>query len=770
MTRTTDPSRSGLAWLSHAALILLLALVVSRAITMEFPRDPFPVTPGGEAIPRGVSAAAGALLDWLCIVPALLILTRRLLDRSYRLNGYLSFIPLILLSIWSLCSIGWSDDRFIAAIGISHWWAGIAILFAASQLVRSWRQLRIIAAVICGLLFIFIAQGLIYQYQDLPLLQETWQKDRQQVLAQRGWSEDSFSARQFEQRILSGNMSGFSASPNTFAAALMMAMVVTLGAVTQRFIQNRRDAAILVPLAGFAVGWWLIHFTQSKAGLLTPAIALIVLLLLIKSRTWLRQHIKAVFWCATALILLGFTAVIAHGIYHGSLPTDSMNFRWRYWVGSWHLFENYPITGVGWNNFGDHYLRYRLPVAAEEIKDPHNLFVRMATELGIVGLALCFAWLLWLAWEMVRPTQSTSLFGDTLENTATNLGNTPSAPHTSTPDIHEQMRHSPLRILSLIGVLMIVLNILATIDFAQGPAYLVTELLRRFLFLCAFFLGSIITLSQSLHDENIDTRPAPWILYAAALAGGLFLIHNLIDFSMFDTSPGAMLLFTLITGVSIAGSFIGRPLHQNGSKHPASSLAGWAVLPAVAAWVAIIALFVSPLLQANAAAERGDNAIRASRFSTATREYLDAAESSPLANEDYFMRAAAASIRSGQSIPQISQIFSQAIAANKASAVNHAQRARFLLSLPDRKNYQKQIVDDFTTATQNDPIEVSLHIEFASALALLDQPAAALDQYRLAIHYNDLLPPDEPKRLTREQLQQVDDTMQQLQKPDSTQP
>ncbi len=39
--------------------------------------------------------------------------------------------------------------------------------------------------------------------------------------------------------------------------------------------------------------------------------------------------------------------------------------------------------GVGLNNFGYYYTHYKWPSAPEDVKDPHNIFVRIAAELGV---------------------------------------------------------------------------------------------------------------------------------------------------------------------------------------------------------------------------------------------------------------------------------------------------------------------------------------------------------------------------------------------------
>ena len=58
------------------------------------------------------------------------------------------------------------------------------------------------------------------------------------------------------------------------------------------------------------------------------------------------------------------------------------------------MFWRHPIIGVGWDNFYLHYLRDRLPVASEEIRDPHNFIIRFFVELGAIGGILMLAWLI----------------------------------------------------------------------------------------------------------------------------------------------------------------------------------------------------------------------------------------------------------------------------------------------------------------------------------------------------------------------------------------
>src|SRR6185295_6404764 len=140
--------------------------------------------------------------------------------------------------------------------------------------------------------------------------------------------------------------------------------------------------AIAAPLPLAAV---VIYFTHSKAAFVSPVIAAICLGIIATARPRLARRHAIVFAATIVLILAAAGLLIGYGRSHGNLHNDSLNFRWRYWVGSARLIAHHPLLGVGWNNFGDQYLAFREPIASEEIKDPHDLFVRIIAELGIVG-------------------------------------------------------------------------------------------------------------------------------------------------------------------------------------------------------------------------------------------------------------------------------------------------------------------------------------------------------------------------------------------------
>ena len=137
--------------------------------------------------------------------------------------------------------------------------------------------------------------------------------------------------------------------------------------------------------------------------MITPILGVGVIALAWFYREFLARHARRIFWGGLGLLVVLSILIVLHGRHHNSLFIETLTFRWNYWVGSAHIVRDHPLLGVGLENFGLYYLAARLPHAAEEIKDPHNLVVRFAVELGIIGAMLCVTWLVWLAWQLTRP-------------------------------------------------------------------------------------------------------------------------------------------------------------------------------------------------------------------------------------------------------------------------------------------------------------------------------------------------------------------------------
>jgi O-antigen ligase len=82
-------------------------------------------------------------------------------------------------------------------------------------------------------------------------------------------------------------------------------------------------------------------------------------------------------------------------------PGSTTFFRLKVWQSGWEMLQDYPLTGVGLDNFLYAYrTRYILPDAWQEpnLSHPHNLILDFGTRLGVGGI-LIVIWLLWQFWS-----------------------------------------------------------------------------------------------------------------------------------------------------------------------------------------------------------------------------------------------------------------------------------------------------------------------------------------------------------------------------------
>lgn len=712
---------------------LALALVIARGTMQEFLREPFDMQPGADAAPSAPGPAASIGLDLLCCVPAMLVLARRLIDKTRALRSPRGFIPLALLSGWMLLSACWAADKLGTLVTACHWAAAVAMLWAMVQLVRDWVKLRLVAAIVFGLLPIYVIQGLNYKFIELPDLIKNFSENKEKYLKEHGFQEDSFAAKQFADKIKLGEMFGYESSPNTFGAVLSLLIVVGGGVVIQRVAERENsggqtargtslDPGVVAVGIAIGMGLWIMAYTRSRTAFATPVIAIVLLLGVWRFRGAMGRRSKAFYVAGVLSFALVAAAVIGHGIAHGSLVHSSLTFRWHYWVGSVGIFREHPWLGVGWNNFGLHYLAHRLPMAPEEVKDPHNFLMRFFIELGLIGGLLVVAWQLRLWWELTRPI---------------------------VPSVDAERNQKNPGVIGFVAMVSgggVLLSTLISVDFSMGAVEL--EVMRRLLFVGAMIVVSSLAALRTLHSQEADERPAPWILYPILVGIGVFLIHNLIDFSLFEIGP--MMVFAVLVGSALGVR------QGNVAPSPASSKGvGIAFAVAMVLWLAAALLLWGPVLAAERSAAAADEAIRTNRIPLATPFLEEANREAWHLNADYAYRAAAFAPAS-----RWNDLIDEAIRENPREEKYYRFRANGRMAglNPDATKVRA----DYEMAAALDPNNVQLHREYAAVLEKLGDAGGARKQYAEALRYNGLLNWDEKKRLRWEEVEEIEKRIREL--------
>ena len=717
--------------LTQIAFVLALGLVLARATMADFSRS------RGEPIlseaPRAAGAATGMGLDLLCCLPALLVLARRVMDRGYVLRWSWAVAPMALLAGWGVLSVFWSADKFAALCAGFHLIAATGLLWAGVQLVRSWLRLRMVAAIVFGLLLAYFMHSLFFKLVDVPSTKNYFDEHRMEILKERG-IDDPFAIKQFENKVMSGELMGFFTSANSMAAVVVVLLVISMGLGAQRILDDPKDAAgTLLLVIAVGLGGWMIFAAQSKTAAMTPVMAVGAVAAAWRWRKAMARRSKQVYWMGLGVAALGVMAVVGHGLFHGGLPGASLTFRWNYWVGAMRIFRGHPVLGVGLDNFGLHYLGVRLPVASEEVKDPHNFLVKYLTELGVVGLVFCVVWVGRLGWELTRPV-------------------TPAA-------VPPAKAGSPLpcagpRVISMLAIIVglgLAINVACSLDFNANSMYVINEILRRVGMFALLLIGASVAAIKSLKAPELDGRPAPVLLYAMLAGLAVFLIHNLIDFSM--SEPGPLMLFAWMAGSALG---VRQPSIAGQKKRTAAAVVSLAVC--IVLWLVAGGFVWAPTATAADYANDAAQGLRTKRPNEAMRLFMVAHEHQPL-NADYAFRAAQAVI-AGSNVynPMVLDLLGIAIKGNPLAVDYYLMRARYLPHSPDPALHREQIKKDFRRAVALNPNEVSLRVEFGDALASFKTPedgAEAIKEYEEALKFNGLLKEDEPKRLRGERVEEI---------------
>ena len=130
-------------------------------------------------------------------------------------------------------------------------------------------------------------------------------------------------------------------------------------------------------------------------------------------------------------------------------------------------------------------------------------------------------------------------------------------------------------------------------------------------------------------------------------------------------------------------------------------------------------------------------------------------------NEAWAVGEARALMHTQTDPQQIRDALNRAIEANPMAIVPRRTLAEVEASLPqpDLQSFREQ----FEQVLKIDPNDVQARLSYAQTLAdRFNQRAEAAEQYRKALEYNDQLSPDEPKRLTPQQVERVQARMREL--------
>jgi O-antigen ligase len=191
--------------------------------------------------------------------------------------------------------------------------------------------------------------------------------------------------------------------PNGFAQI----MVILFPLALERMWNEKK--AILRILAGWALAVCVlsVFYTYSRSAFLGLIVALVVML--IDRRVKLSTMFATILLFSVLLTfmpaqytdrLLTLTDFFPKS---GANLTSEDSFRGRISenLSAWRMFADHPLLGVGIHNYGVNYQSYSREIGLDsrtEERTPHNFYLEIASEMGLVGLS----WLCILLWLVIR--------------------------------------------------------------------------------------------------------------------------------------------------------------------------------------------------------------------------------------------------------------------------------------------------------------------------------------------------------------------------------
>lgn len=292
----------------------------------------------------------------------------------------------VLWMAWSAISVFYSIDRGTSLRSLVAFTSYGLLAFVAGGLIQNPRDVKIWVRFLVGVSVVACIEGL---FQYFGSFKDTLQlMDRLQASGQldvHGWSVDVFHDFLIRKRIFS--LFGW---PNLFAGFLLLTLPMSLGLA---YSEKRESRAAWLAVSGL-LGTCLV-LTLSMGAWIAAVISIIAI-------AWLARPNKR---GANPLHFVAIAALLLAMIWVGSLIAarrarpyinSSTHSRAVYVQGSANIIRRYPLQGTGIGTFG---ISYRALMPREDSEGQHsaihahNTFLQVASELGLIGLAL-FVWML----------------------------------------------------------------------------------------------------------------------------------------------------------------------------------------------------------------------------------------------------------------------------------------------------------------------------------------------------------------------------------------
>ena len=331
----------------------------------------------------------------------------------------------------------------------------------------------------------------------------------------------------YEHRLYSKDIKGYFTTGNSagsfFLLSAASAIMLMINAYKSRKQNPLGLACTIIALIIILLG---LFMTGSKGAISGMIIAVGVYAFFAVFKKILCRFKKTALVLVILLVVVSAWFIIAYGIKHDRLPGgNSMLVRWQYWKSSAQIVMDNPL-GVGGANFAKYYTMYKNPSAIETVNDPHNFVLSILCQYGFAGLIGIIMAMFWPMLKIIfaKPTIPQDLTED--KNGSGKIG------------------------VFVVMAVMLLMGLIA----CKGIQFSTRSDVNFYLVLVFYVVpASIFFISCFLlwpRGMTADFRPVYSPILICAIIG--FMIHNLIDFAIFE--PGVWMAFWVIIASMVANN------------------------------------------------------------------------------------------------------------------------------------------------------------------------------------------------------------------------
>ena len=299
-----------------------------------------------------MAMVGGGIALFMCVVVKLVLgYDSKLFNKSYVINMYLLFMG-IAFALAAAFSYARNSSIKIAMVYI-------AFLLATYALIRILADKKLLNLLLNGISFFSIPVSLYGVYQHFSGFdkQNTW-----------------IDTEMFED--ISGRVVSFFGNPNVFGEYLILIILTSVIC----FYISKDYKLKAIHLFAAACSFVSLIFTYSRGCWIGVVVAAAIFLFISKRKLFLA-------FCALGVVSIFFLpdSIITRIASVGNMADSSTSYRVYIWEGTLNMLKDFWVTGIGLGSDAFNAVYPFYAYSAITAPHPHNLYLVIMTETGIVG-------------------------------------------------------------------------------------------------------------------------------------------------------------------------------------------------------------------------------------------------------------------------------------------------------------------------------------------------------------------------------------------------